>query len=93
MLEELEVIYPDIDAIEDRFGLERDENGDVHNLSDEEIAEAHRARKLITIIDAEGSQVAFVIGSAWVNRLGHWRTIKPMPYALYESRLCVEDSK
>lgn len=89
--------YPNIDAIDDNFELERDMSGELLTLDYDcgtitpEIKAADAERRLITMIDAEGRHVAFVVGLSLVNRLAYYCTVNPMPQALYDSRLCVAD--
>jgi hypothetical protein len=88
--------YKTIEDIDDEFGMELGMDGDPVQFEYEagaispEIAKANEERRLLTMIDGAGDGVAFVIGLAWVNRIAYYATEKPMPEALYNSRLIVE---
>lgn len=88
--------YKTIEDIDDEFGMELGMEGDPVQFEYEaggvspEIVKAHEERRLLTMIDGSNDDVAFVIGMARVNRIAHYATEKPMPEALYNSRLIVE---
>ena len=93
--DELAKLYPSINEIDAEFGTVMGMDGEPQQLDyeagciSEDITNADKERRLVTMIDDDNGEVCFCIGLCFVNRITYYMTERPMPEDLYESRLCV----